>query len=97
MLLVFQPECPVWTSSINVLTKDAQSRTGPWTSGGLSSRSSDSVLLLVFGSITATLIVTILDVRNGAFIGENRWLTRIAHVKVNLYYRNVNIQHVCLG
>lgn len=82
---------------MNVLTKDAQSRTGPWTSGSLSSRSNDSVLLLVFGSITATLIMTILDVRNGAFIGKNRLLTRMTRVKVNLYYRNVNIQHVCLG
>lgn len=41
-----------------------------------------TVLLLVFGSITATLIINMVYVRNGVFIGENsRFLTTMINVK----------------
>lgn len=74
---LFNPECPIWRSSMNVLIKDAQSRTGSWTSGSLSSRGRE------FFSVTCIWIHHhVLNVRNGAFMSKKSiLLTRMIHVK----------------
>lgn len=56
-----------------------------------------TALLLASGSIRVTLTINILDVRNGAFIGESsEWLASMINVKSRPLFGKFKMFNVCV-